>query len=67
MEMATKNIRVGDSIKDLMDLKRLADEKKSVAFRRGIQQIWAVRPAAFMMQWPLAQLMNLKLYYTIKK
>lgn len=64
MEMATKNIGVGELITDLRELKTLAEEKKSVAVR-GAWGLY-VRPAAWMYQWSLAMLMTQRIYKTIK-
>ena len=64
MEMITKNIGKGEPISNLAELKRLALEGKSVI----VETAWHkyVRPAGFMINWPLTHLLNLKFFYSIK-
>ena len=64
MEMATKNIGVGERITNLTELYRLAKERKSVIWGAGHGTY--VRPAAFFLQWRLADLIKIDLYYTVK-
>ena len=67
MEMASKNIGVGERLTNLMDLKRLSDEGKSVIQSvRYTDKNYIVRPASFYIQWPLAMLLNQTFYYSIK-
>ena len=64
MEMVTKNIAQGEQLPTLDELVRLAREGKSVVV--GSPYYRYVRPAAFMIRWPLFHLVPLKFYYTIK-
>jgi len=64
MEMVSKNIGKGEPLQNLNELIRLAYEGKSVIVCGG----WGyyVKPAAFMIFWPLYHLSKLKFYYSIK-
>lgn len=61
----SKNISRGEQIKDLSELYSLACKKRSVVFQRGTFH-W-VRPAAFLLFWPLAELLKGKVYYAVKE
>ena len=63
MEMITKNIGKGEKINNLSELIRLAYEGKSVIVK-GPWHYW-VRPAAFMINWPLYHLSKLSFFYSI--
>jgi len=64
MKMVTKNIALGEQVPDLNELIRLAYERKSVIIRGP----WGyyIKPAAFMIHWPLYHLSKLKFFYSIK-
>jgi hypothetical protein len=64
MEMVTKNIAQGEPLASLDELVRLARESKSVVVESPYYRY--IRPAAFMIHWPLVHLVSLKFYYTIK-
>lgn len=67
MKKASKNIGIGEVITDIRDLKRLADEGKSVIQQVGYaNRNYIVRPAMFYLQWPLVMLLNQTFYYSIK-
>lgn len=64
MKMVSKNIAVGEPISNMDELLRLADEGKSVV----VHGAWGyyVKPAAFMIHWPLALLGRMKFHYSVK-
>lgn len=64
MKMASKNIAIGEPVPNLNELIRLANEGKSVVVRGA----WScyVKPAAFMIHWPLALLSRMEFHYSIK-
>lgn len=64
MEMASKNIAIGEPITDVRDIKRLALERKPVVWIAGWRP--TVRPAAFFLGWPLRLILDCKFYYAIK-
>ena len=67
MEMITKNIGKGERITDLRDIKRLAEEGKSVIWQAGFATTrYFVRPAAFFLSWQLRMMINYDFYYTVK-
>jgi hypothetical protein len=59
-----KKLAPGGEIKDLRELVKLAEEKQSVFFHLG-GKILCNRPAAFLIQWSLAKLINHTFYYCI--
>jgi hypothetical protein len=61
----SKNISRGEEITDLREIKRLALNRESVVMSRG--QFHWVRPAAFILGWPLNEILNTKLFYSIKE
>lgn len=65
MKQISKNFYLGEPITDLREIKRLASEKRSVAWYRGAT--YQVRPAAFILGWQLNMVINAQLFYTIKK
>ena len=64
MKMASKNIAIGETVPNLNELIRLANEGKSVVVRGT----WGyyVKPAAFMIRWPLELLGRMEFHYSIK-
>jgi hypothetical protein len=60
----SKNITKGKEIKDLRELYSLAIKKQSVVVY--CNKWWYVRPAGFMINWPLAQLVHVQLFYSVK-
>jgi hypothetical protein len=61
----SKNISRGKEIVDLNEIPRLALEKRSVVVGMN-KYTHYVRPAAFMLMWPLNQILKIKLYYAVK-
>lgn len=59
----TKNVWKGGEITDLNELVELSRQKKSVVLRTG--DFFSVRPAAFIIQWSIAMIINHKIYYGI--
>jgi len=59
----TKNIFRGGKITDLNEIKRLATERKSIVVGAGYG--YFVRPAAFILQWPLAMILRYSIYYSV--
>ena len=64
MRMVSKNIALGEPITDIRDILRLASERKSVIWKLRLS--YFVRPASFFLGWPLIQVMNAKLFYSVK-
>lgn len=60
----TKNISRGGQIKDMTVIYSLAIKKQSIVVAMGGTHF--VRPAAFIMNWTLFQLMRTKIYYAVK-
>ena len=60
----SKNLYKGELITDFTQLMVLADQKKSVCFHQGWESIWVIRPASFIINWPLAMLVRMRLYTT---
>lgn len=60
----SKNIYRGGLITDINEIQRLALEKKSVVLRLGAQHL--VRPAAFILGWPLFMILKADLYYSVR-
>lgn len=65
MSKISNNVWLGGLIIDLNELPRLANEKKSVVISRGMAGAYIIRPAAFIVQWSIAMIMNQKIYYAI--
>jgi len=61
----SKNIWRGGLITDLNELPKLAEQRKSVVLTLG-GKVNFVRPAAFILQWSLAMVLNHKIYYAVK-
>lgn len=55
----SKNFNKGGQITDLNEIVRLASEKKSIVIRDQ------VRPAAFIQNWMLRDILKSKIYYAI--
>lgn len=67
MERVSRNYVTDGRVENFEELLFLADNKKSVAYQMGYtRKTWFVRPAAFMVQWPLAQLRNM-MFFRIKR
>ena len=64
MEKVSKNICKGGRIDDLNELVKLAKARKSVVVISGCGTY--VRPAAFMIHWPLAMILRHSIYYAIR-
>lgn len=65
MERVSRNYVTDGRVKSFEELLSLADKKKSVAYQMGYaRRTWFVRPAAFMVQWPLGQLRNMVFFRT---
>lgn len=62
----SKNLYLGERIEDVRELLKLASEKKSVAFRVGLERRWMVRPAACLVHWSL-QMLSVNVLYKTKK
>ena len=62
---ASKNIRQGREIKDLRKIKLLAEERKSVVVKTNHGWIY-VRAAAFVLQWPLSEVVKCQFYQSVK-
>jgi hypothetical protein len=60
----TKNIIRGSLIEDLNELVQLAKYKESVVAYMGGS--YFVRPAAFMLNWPLSTILRTKIYHALK-
>lgn len=60
----TKNIEKGDRITSLDYLMTLAREKKSVVVYVGGDHF--VRPAAFVVNWPLSMVCRMHFYHAVK-
>jgi hypothetical protein len=61
----SKNIEKGKQIRDITELFSLSLKKKSVVVQLG--EAYFVRPAAFLMEWRLSQLLKAKLFYAHKE
>jgi hypothetical protein len=61
----TKNIETGDRITSLDYLMSLARERKSVVVYVGGAHF--VRPAAFVVNWPLSMIVRMRFYHAVKK
>lgn len=59
----SKNIHKGGRITDLNELVKMANEKKSVVVMLGHTHF--IRPAAFMLNWTVAQILRTQLFYAI--
>jgi hypothetical protein len=62
----SSNIAKGGRIEDLSELLWLAENKKSVVVQYGEKHLY-VRPAAFLIGWPLKTLSRYSFYYAVKK
>lgn len=60
----SKNIHLGGIIEDLNELVRLAKDKKSVVVYYT-PNLCSIRPAAFIIQWSIAMIINHKIHYAI--
>jgi hypothetical protein len=60
----SKNISLGGKITDLNEIQRLASERKSLIVRMGGS--YFVRPAAFIIGWPMNLILRTELYYSVK-
>jgi hypothetical protein len=60
----SKNLYLGEKIEDVRELLKLAEEKKSVAFKIGLTQQWMVRPAACIIHWSLRMITLREFYKT---
>jgi len=61
----SKNIYKGGQITDLNEIKKLAEEKKSVVIA-GAFGYW-VKPAGWVMHWSLAMILRFKIFYAVKE
>lgn len=59
----SKNIEKGKEITDLRVLLHLAKERRSVVVTRVHTY---VRPAAWVISWPLREILNYRFYYAVK-
>jgi hypothetical protein len=64
MEKVSKNIQKGDEIIDYKVIKSLALNRESIVLTNG--KVTFVKPAAFILGWPLSLILNFKFYYSIK-
>lgn len=62
---ASKNIRQGREIKDLRLLSALALERKSVVVKTIHGWVY-VRPAEWLLQWPLSEIVKCQFFHSIK-
>lgn len=61
----SKNIWKGAEITNLAELQKLAVDGKSVVVKTKFYTY--VKPAAFMINWPLCRLLNLTFFHAINK
>lgn len=61
----SKNIIKGERIDDLKELNWLACNRRSVVVVHGGRELY-VRPAAFLVGWPLKTLLKFEFHYAIK-
>lgn len=62
----SKNYKLSGEITDIRELLQLAKERKSIAYKEGLQQRWAIKPAAVVVNWSLMML-SLRTFYKIEK
>lgn len=62
----SKNLKRGELVTSLPDLMKLAEEKQSVCFLMGgwHDKKLKVRPAAFLVNWPLCRLVGMTIFKT---
>ena len=61
----TKNITKGGKIDDLKELEWLSQNKRTVVVKYGNKDLY-IKPAAFLIGWPLKTLLKYEFYYAIK-
>lgn len=66
MEKISKNYVTDGVVESFEELLELAEERKSVAYCVGIRRHWFIRPAAFIVNWPLAKIKGFTFYKTKK-
>lgn len=62
----SKNYKLSGEITDIRELLQLAKERKSITYKEGLQQRWAIKPAAVVVNWSLMML-SLRTFYKIEK
>ena len=71
MIQISKNCYRGKAIKNPQELMELALSKKSVCIKHGLAPSYFIRPASFMINWSVCQIMriirNEALFYVTKK
>lgn len=65
MKKISKNLYLGEKITNVEDIRRLALERRSIAWEHS-PGYFTIHPAAVIIGWPLRLVLNSKMYYTVK-